>query len=265
MGQAHILIHTPPLPTLHSPNTHTHTHTRVCAHTYIHMHTHTCMLTMYICWCPMCICWYMLVSQRSTRRRDKWRSEVYIYKDFSLTLSPSSSCFLLSFSFAFFLSFWFSDIEFPLLLSEMVILVVILKVSQCLLGCILLYLTSFCDDKLALSIMMRNEVHNAALGHQVVLHFRLQLKALIGGLSPRPIACQGCRSSVYPLVIKNAPALTLFSPPAEAVCRGVATVIPNSFLGARSESWVLGEDQCFRPAQGMLLWGLQRYYPSPDT
>ena len=59
--------------------------------------------------------------------------------------------------------------------------------------------------------------------------------------------------------------LISFSPPAEAVCRGVATVIPNSFLGARSESWVLGEDQCSRPSQGMLLSGLQRYYLSPDT
>ena len=74
--------------------------------------------------------------------------------------------------------------------------------------------------------------------------------------------------------------LTSFSPPAEAVCRGVATVIPNSFLGARRESWVLGEDQCSRPSRGMLcgvyrgttsphtpqgivLWGLQRYYLSP--
>ena len=38
--------------------------------------------------------------------------------------------------------------------------------------------------------------------------------------------------------------LTLFSPPTEVVNQGVATVIPNSFLGARSESWVLGEDQC---------------------
>ena len=58
--------------------------------------------------------------------------------------------------------------------------------------------------------------------------------------------------------------LTSFSPPAEVVCRGVATVIPNSFLGARSESWVLGEDQCSRPSKGMLLSGLQRYYLSPD-
>ena len=59
--------------------------------------------------------------------------------------------------------------------------------------------------------------------------------------------------------------LTSFSPPAEAVYRGVATVIPDSFLGARSESWVLGEDQCSRPSKGMLLSGLQRYYLSPDT
>ena len=59
--------------------------------------------------------------------------------------------------------------------------------------------------------------------------------------------------------------LTSFSPPAEADCRGVATVIPNSFLGARSESWVLGEDQCSRQPQRMLLSGLQRYYLSLDT
>ena len=61
------------------------------------------------------------------------------------------------------------------------------------------------DDTLALSMMMRNdEVRNAALGHQMVLHFRLRLKALIGGPSPRPTACQGWRSSVCPPVIKNA-------------------------------------------------------------
>ena len=63
----------------------------------------------------------------------------------------------------------------------------------------------------------------------------------------------------------NAPALALFSQPAGAACRGVATVIPNSFLGAKSESWVLGEDQCSRPSRGMLLSGLQRYCLSPDT
>ena len=28
---------------------------------------------------------------------------------------------------------------------------------------------------------------------------------------------------------------------------------------------MLGEDQCSRPSQGMLLWGLQRYYLSPHT
>ena len=43
---------------------------------------------------------------------------------------------------------------------------------------------------LALSIIMWKEVHNAVLGHQVVLHIRLRLKALIGGPSPRRIACQ---------------------------------------------------------------------------
>ena len=47
------------------------------------------------------------------------------------------------------------------------------------------------DNKLALSIRMRNEVRNAVLGHQVVLHFGLRLKALIGGPSPRLNACQG--------------------------------------------------------------------------
>ena len=59
--------------------------------------------------------------------------------------------------------------------------------------------------------------------------------------------------------------VTSFSPPAEAVYWGVTTVIPNSFLGASSESWVLGEGQCSRPFRGMLLSGLQRYYLSPDT
>ena len=53
--------------------------------------------------------------------------------------------------------------------------------------------------------------------------------------------------------------LASFSPPAEAVYRGVVTVIPNSFLGARSESWMLGEGQCSCPSQKMLLPGLQRY------
>ena len=28
---------------------------------------------------------------------------------------------------------------------------------------------------------------------------------------------------------------------------------------------MLGEDQCSRPSQGMLVWGLQRYYLSPHT
>ena len=78
-----------------------------------------------------------------------------------------------------------------------------------------------------------------------------------------PAKAEGARSAHWWLRMHWP--LTSFSPPAEAVYRGVATVIPNSFLGARSESWVLGEDQCPRPSQGMLLWGLQRYYLSPDT
>ena len=55
-----------------------------------------------------------------------------------------------------------------------------------------------------------------------------------------------------------------FSPPPGAVYRGVATAIPNSFLGTSSESWVLGEDQCSRPSGRMLLSGFQRHYLSPD-
>ena len=78
-----------------------------------------------------------------------------------------------------------------------------------------------------------------------------------------PAKAEGARSAHWWLRMHRP--LTSFNPPAEALCRCVATVIPNSFLGARSESWVLGEDQCSRPSQGMLLWGLQRYYLSPDT
>ena len=110
-----------------------------------------------------------------------------------------------------------------------------------------------------------SEVCNAALGHLVVLHFRLWLWTLIGGSSPRLTACQGWKAqSTHRWLGMHRP-LTLFSSPAEAVCRGVATVIPNSFLGARSESRVLGEDLCPCPSQGMMLSGLQRYYLSPDT
>ena len=78
-----------------------------------------------------------------------------------------------------------------------------------------------------------------------------------------PAKAEGARS-IHRWLRMHRP-LTWFSPPAEAVYRGVATVIPNSFLGARSESWVLGEDQCSRPSRGMLLSGLQRYYLSPHT
>ena len=78
-----------------------------------------------------------------------------------------------------------------------------------------------------------------------------------------PAKAEGARS-IHRWLRMHRP-LTSFSPPAEAVYRGVATVIPNSFLGARCESWVLGEDQCSRPSKGMLLSGLQRYYLSPDT
>ena len=114
-----------------------------------------------------------------------------------------------------------------------------------------------------LSIMMQNEVCNAALGHQVILHIRLQLWTLNGAppLDRQPAKAEGAQSAHQWL--KMHWPLTLLSSPAEAVYRGVATVIHNSFLGARSESWVLGNDQCSRPSQGMLLSGLQRYL-SPD-
>ena len=78
-----------------------------------------------------------------------------------------------------------------------------------------------------------------------------------------PAKAEGARSTHRWLRMHRP--LTSFSPPAEAVYWGVATVIPNSFLGARSESWVLGEDQCSHPSKGMLLSGLQRYYLSADT
>ena len=82
-------------------------------------------------------------------------------------------------------------------------------------------------------------------------------------LDSLPAKAEGARSA-HRWLIMHRP-LTSFSPPAEAACRGVATVIRNSFLGARIESWVLGEDQCSRPSQGMLLSDLQRYYLSLDT
>ena len=110
-----------------------------------------------------------------------------------------------------------------------------------------------------------NEVRNAGLGNQVVLHFRLWLWTLIGDPSPRLTACQSQWAQSTHWWLRMHRLLILFSPPAEAVCRGVATTILNSFLEARSESWVLGEDQCYRPSQGMLLSSLQRYYLSPDT
>ena len=78
-----------------------------------------------------------------------------------------------------------------------------------------------------------------------------------------PAKAEGARS-IHRWLRMHRP-LTSFSRPAEAVYQGVASVIPNSFLGARSESWALGEDQCSRPSKGMLLSGLQRYYLSPDT
>ena len=56
---------------------------------------------------------------------------------------------------------------------------------------------------------------------------------------------------------------TLYSPPADAVYRGVTIIISTDFLEPEV-SWVLGEDQCSRQPQGMLLSGLQRNYLSPD-
>ena len=55
--------------------------------------------------------------------------------------------------------------------------------------------------------------------------------------------------------------LTSFSQPAEAVCRGVATVIPNSQKWELSAGW----GPVLPPTLWMLLWGLQRYYLSPHT
>ena len=82
-----------------------------------------------------------------------------------------------------------------------------------------------------------SEVCNAVLGHLVVLHFRLRLWTLIGGSSPRLTACQGWKAqSTHRWLGMHRP-LTVFSSPAEAVCWGVATVIPNSFLGP--QKWEL--------------------------
>ena len=84
--------------------------------------------------------------------------------------------------------------------------------------------------------MMPNEVRAAAIGHQVVLHIPLRLWTLIRvpPLDRLSAKAEGARSAHRWLRMHQP--LTWIIPPAEVICWDVATVIPNSFLGARSES-----------------------------
>ena len=85
---------------------------------------------------------------------------------------------------------------------------------------------------------------DAAFGHQALFHLRLRLWTLFGSSSLRSTAYPGCPSAV-----KGAPAPHFIHPSCRGgLPKGLATAIPNSFLGARGERWVLGVDQRSRPS-----------------
>ena len=110
------------------------------------------------------------------------------------------------------------------------------------------------------------EVRNAVLGHQAVLHiFDFGCVCWLGApfLDQLTAKAEGAQSAHWWLRMQGL--LTLFSRPSKTVYGALVTVIPSSFLVARSESWVLSEDRCFCSSQGMLLSRLQRYYLSPNT
>ena len=113
------------------------------------------------------------------------------------------------------------------------------------------------DGMVAVSTIMKHCLCDAVVRHQIALHLQLQPWWYVGDPSPRPTAFQANDLGLPNWWIKMHQPFIPFCLPAEAFYRDAATAVPNSSLGARSESWVSVEDQCSCSSQVLLPQGLQ--------